>query len=234
MEEFSNLEESANTNLDKTTNSQLGKNYQDYKNIPVRTDQLTGSEPNGSAAAAGNAVDKSILTAYEKYYDSPDQEDPQKPNLFSVGIRMLGKANIPEDRARKTLGKMQAEFGKGKVLDALLEALVHRSQEPIAYLYSILNARRTVLPNAWSPGENVVSELMGLGMTPGGIKQSEDFFRFWMMERESTSADWNEYFKRWCIQDLERADFVQSKQLAWLAKAGGFREQFVEPPGGTL
>lgn len=228
------LDGTAITNLERTTSSQLGKNYQDYKEHTSRNIPMNSSEPNGSAASAGQAVDKSILTAYEKYYDSPDQDDPDKPNLFSVGVRMLAKANISEDRARKTLGKMQSEFKKGPVLDALLESLIYRPSEPIGYLYGILQAKRTMLPNEWSPGENAVSELMGLGMTASGLKQAEGFFRFWMLEREATSADWSEYFKRWCIQDMERAEFDQGRQLAWLARAGGFREQFVEPPGGTL
>jgi len=41
LEESANLEETTITKLDKSTNSQLGQNYQGYKNIPVRTELLT-------------------------------------------------------------------------------------------------------------------------------------------------------------------------------------------------
>lgn len=229
---FPNLAGTTITNLDKTTNSQLGKNYQGYKEHTSKNIPMNSSEPNGSAAGAGKPAERSILATYEKYYDSPDQDDPAKPNLFSIGVRMMARANISEKRARATLAKMQTEFKPGPVLDAMLECLIACDGDPIGYLYAVLRAKRSPIPPDWKPGDDVVAELIDLGMNPAGVRAARDFFVFWMTERGATSADWGKYFKRWCIQDLERADFDHRRHVAWLARAGGFG--FVEPAGGTL
>jgi hypothetical protein len=226
----------APTKLAETTNCQVGRNYQhDPEHTSLdHTNYQTSSEPDGSAASAVKPVDNSRLARFGNFYDLPDQDlDSPQENLFTVGVRVLGKYGIESPRARSMLAKLKADHGQGPTLDALTELVCREpSSNPIGWLQTLLKSERREMPADWKPSPGVVSTLQGLGIPMPVIDNARAFFKLWVLDRAIASNDFDGWFVEWCIRDFEDAECDVNRQAGWYGNAKA--QEFHEPAGGCL
>lgn len=227
LEELPKLEKLPNTNLEETTNSQLGQNYQGYKNRPVRTDHLTDSDATASAPAGAHAVDNSLKSLGEDY-----RHPSHEQLLFNRGAQFLGQYGIPDDKARAFLGMCKRDWKIGPTLDALVTAILSRpSGDPKAFIRGVLANPAKPIENTWEPDATVVAELEGLGVPPNLIRRARETFITWFRSMEIYHTDWNRLFRDWVMRDWEDAEFQAFQYRRRLAESAGFAYEptFREP-----
>jgi DNA-binding MarR family transcriptional regulator len=222
--------------LAQTVNSQLDRDSQLSSeqtsiNKPILQQY---SEPTGSAAVAAKPVDNSRLARLQKFYDAEDPE-PNAPteNLFTVGVRVLAKRKIPEARARSMFAIWKGEAGLGATLDALTEFVsTDPPGDPIAAITQLVHSARHSMPTDWLPSCAAASRLQSMGIPPDVVNQARAYFRLWILERDLKSADFDEWFVRWCVRDFEDAEMDILRMRGWYGNAA--QKEFREPAGGTL
>lgn len=227
LEETTNLENSPNTNLDKTTNSQLGQNYQDYKNIPVRTDQLTDSVPDGTAADRGTPVDNSMIALGKDY-----RSQSAKQLIFDRGVNFLVDRGVTDKHARSFLGKCMKDSSAGRTMDAIITAILSQPEgDPKAYILQVLANPDSPMDANWEPDTSAVAELQALGVPTNLIRESRDRFVLWFKHMEIYHNDWPMLFRRWVVREWESSDFDAFRYKRRLAESfgPGSTETFREP-----
>jgi DNA-binding MarR family transcriptional regulator len=229
-------EQNSTVTLAQTVNSQLDRDgqlssEQTIRNIPILQQY---SEPTGSAAGAAKPVDKSRLERLERFYDADDQ-DPQSDadNLFTVGVKVLSKYQIPEKRARSMFAIWQREAGLGVTLEALTEFVCTTPpSDPIAAITTLVKNPRSAMPKDWAPSPAALAQLHSFGIPPEVANAARAYFKLWVLEREITSADFDGWFVRWCARDYEDAELDVHRMKGWYGNA--VQKEFREPAGGTL
>lgn len=228
LEDLSNLESLATSNLEESSNSQLGQNYQGYKNIPVGTDQKeqTSSDAAASATRVANAVDN--FETLGAAYRSPSAEQI----IFNRGAALLGQHGIADQAARRFLGMCKQQSGAGRTLDAVVVTLLSQpSGDPKAFMLGVLANQPAEIPGTWEPDPGVVGELEGLGIPMHMIRNARDAFVVWFSDMEIRHSNWPRLFKDWVIRDWERAEFNAQQYRSNLAKSAGlvYARPFQEP-----
>ena len=229
-------EPKAEVTLAQTVNSQLDRDSQLSSeqtsiNKPVIQQY---SEPTGSAAVAAKPVDNSRLARLQKFYDAEDPEpNATTENLFTVGVRVLAKRKIPEARARSMFAIWKGEAGLGATLDALTEFVsTDPPGDPIAAITQLVHSARHSMPTDWLPSCAAASRLQSMGIPPDVVNQARAYFRMWILERDLKSANFDEWFVRWCVRDFEDAEMDILRMRGWYGNAA--QKEFREPAGGTL
>lgn len=229
LEELSNLDEPAITNLDKTTNSQLGQNYQGYKNRPVRTDQIEQTSfPVAAATAAGAAfpaVDNFSLVDLAQIYNNPDSES----EAVSHGVPMLTRSGVEFQKARNFFAMVIKKHGPGAVLDAVITCLIEQPIEPKSYLQAVLAKQGAPIPHDWTPPAPCLSDLAEMGIPENIYQPARDAFVIWFRDHGIRHPNFPGLFVRWCERDWERAEGNRQVYLQRLNASAGFKQEFREP-----
>lgn len=225
LEDLPNLEEMPNTNLEETTNSQLGQNYQGYKNIPVGTDQSNkpDSARDRAASGAGIPVDNSMLAVGRDYRDQSAES-----LIFNRGVQFLTDRGVAEKSARAFLGKCKGDAGAGRTLDAVVTAILSQPEgDPKAYILGVLANPDRPMETTWEPDDATVAELQALEIPTNLIRQARDTFVTWFHHMEIYHSNWPQLFKRWVIRDWEAAEFDAFRFKRRLAQSSGFAQPAV-------
>lgn len=228
--DFPKLDRTASPNLERTTNSQLGKNYQLHKEHTSKNIPENNPEPYGSAAGAAPPVDNFTLPDLGVIYSNPDTET----EILNHGVPLLVRSGVEFGKARNFLQMLINKHKPGKVLDALIVCLIEMPVEPRSYLQAVLQKIGDEIPKDWVPPAPCLSELAGMGMPEKIYRDAVDVFVTWFRELGIRHNNFPALFVRWCQRDWERADANTAIYLQRLRASAGFGEVFREPAGGTL
>lgn len=226
-----NSEPESRVTLAQTVNSQLDRVSQlSYEHTSINKPVIQQcSEPTGSAAVAAKPVDNSRLARLSRYYDSPDQDtNAPTDNLFSLGVRLFAKYQIPEQRARMMFAIWRREYGPGPLLDAMTEfACTTPATDPIAAVTHLLSQTRRPMPKDWTPSPATLVELQALGIPNHIAQNARAFFKLWILDRDITSSDFDAWFVRWCVRDYEDAGLDIHRMQGFYGKSA--KAEFLEP-----
>lgn len=190
------------------------------------TENLT-SDTYVSGADAPGSQPAPTLDQLSVIYNDPDVET----RIFKHGTRMLRRAGVDYQEARKILQKHINAVGPGRVLDALIICLVDQPDHPVPYLQAVISKQGAPIPRDWVPSAPCLSELASLGVPEDIPAKARDIFVIWFSSQGICHNNWPALFVRWCQLDWERAEGNRTAYLQRLAASAGleYQEAWKEP-----
>jgi hypothetical protein len=190
--------------------------HEPTKNLPV--EPTSYSDLDRSASGAGAPVDNSMRALGEDYR-SPSHEKL----IFDRGVNFLVDRGLQDKHARAFLGKCLKDNPPGRVLDAVITAVLCQPEgDPKAYILQVLANPDKPMDPSWEPDDATLAELQALGIPSNLIRQARDTFVTWFRHMEIYHSNWPMLFKRWVIRDWEAAEFQAFQYRRRLAESAGF------------